>query len=286
MQKHILLIEDISCVGRCALLAALPVFSCAGIRVTPLPTALLSSHTGGFGQVYRRDLTQDMEDTLNHWATIPLAFDAIHVGYLAGSHQLPAVERAVAAYRGPDTRLYVDPVMGDWGKRYSFCDEGLIDGFRGLCAQADLVLPNRTEAALLLDLPYTKGQDKPQVLVNQLQGLLQLGARAAVITGISGGDGHIGAAALEAGQPVPQVSLSPQVPGAWPGTGDLFAAALEAALLPGVPLERALGIATGFIHQCLKDADPDPRQSRFGAPFEQALPWLMQALGSQIQPTI
>lgn len=283
MQKHILLIEDISCVGRCALLAALPVLNCAGIRVTPLPTVLLSSHTGGFGEVYRRDLTQDMSDMLDHWAGIPLQFDAIHVGYLAGSHQLPAVERAVAAFKGPGTRLYVDPVMGDWGKRYSFCDEGLIAGFRALCAQADLALPNRTEAALLLNQPYSKGQDRPEALLTQMQGLLRLGTKAAVITGISGGDGHIGAVALQEGQAAPWVSLSPQVPGAWPGTGDLFAAALEAALLRSLSLENALGIATGFIHQCLKEADPAPRQSRFGAPFEQALPWLMQALDSQAQ---
>ena len=86
-----------------------------------MPTALLSAHTGGFGLVFKRDLTQDMQETLDHWQSIPLRFDAIHVGYLAGQSQLPLVRRAIDRYRTGETLLFVDPVMGDWGKRYQGC---------------------------------------------------------------------------------------------------------------------------------------------------------------------
>ena len=151
MQQHILIIQDISCIGRCSLLAALPLFNDAGIRATPLPTALLSSHTG-FPNPARRDLTEDMSAALDQWQKLDLRFDAIHIGYLAGAHQLPVAQRALDLFRREDTKLFVDPVMGDWGKAYSYCDEALLQGFQALCAQADLILPNRTEAAMLLGL--------------------------------------------------------------------------------------------------------------------------------------
>ena len=277
-QKTLLLIEDISCVGRCAATVALPVLSCAGIHVSLLPTALLSAHTGGFGPVFKRDLTQDMQETLDHWQSIPLRFDAIHVGYLSSQQQLPLVRRAIDRYRTGETLLFVDPVMGDWGKRYQGCPEELSDGFRLLCREADLIFPNRTEAALLLNRAYEKGRDKPEQLLLQLRGLLELGAKAAMITGVSTGDGFMGAAALDSGMTAPAVVLQPQLTGHWPGTGDLFASAVESALLHGKSLAQALDIGVKFTCQCLKEAPAAPALSRFGAPFEQQLPWLIEAL--------
>lgn len=278
MPRHILLVEDLSCIGRCALTTALPVLSVSGVQVTPLPTVLLSTHTGGFGEVYRRDLSDDMDAILSKWADLPLRFDAIHIGYLAGAHQLPLVERVVRMFRGPDTLLFVDPVMGDWGKRYGFLTQELEEGFARLCAQADLIVPNRTEAAMLLNQPYQKQADSPGRLLKQLQGLLKLGAGAAVITGIAPGDGHMGVVALQQGKVTPHTAFSPALKGSWPGTGDLFAAALEGALLQGRSLNEGCDIAVRFVHQCLKDADTNPHIARFGAPFEQALPWLTRAL--------
>ncbi len=277
-QKTLLLIEDISCVGRCAATVALPALSCAGIHVSLLPTALLSAHTGGFGAVHKHDLTTDMQAILDHWADMPLRFDAIHVGYLSGAEQIPLVQRAIDRYRSEETLLFVDPVMGDWGKRYLGCSEDLANGFRALCRQADLIFPNRTEAALLLDRPYEKGADKPERLLCQLRGLLGLGARAAVITGVSTGDGFIGAAALDGNMTAPAIALQPQMTGNWPGTGDLFASAVESALLKGKNLERALDLGVKFLHQCLREAPAAPALSRFGAPFELSLPWLIDAL--------
>lgn len=278
-QKTLLLIEDISCVGRCAAMVALPVLSCAGIHVSLLPTALLSAHTGGFGAVYKRDLTQDMQETLGHWADVFMHFDAIHVGYLASAAQIPLVRQAVDRYQTLETLLFVDPVMGDWGKRYQGSSEALVDGFRALCHQASLIFPNRTETALLLDQPYEKGVDKPEQLLHQLRELLSLGAQAAVITGVSTGDGFIGAAALDGGMTAPAIALQPQLPGHWPGTGDLFASAVEAALLRGKSLTQAIDVGAKFIYHCLKLAPNAPVLSRFGAPFELSLPWLIDALG-------
>lgn len=277
MQKHALIIQDISCVGRCSLLAALPVFNACGIRTTPLPTALLSTHTA-FDNPHRLDLTQDMAQTLAHWSQLPLRFDLIHVGYLAGAHQLPAVQRAVDAYHRDGALLCVDPAMGDWGKAYAYCDDALLEGFRGLCAQADLILPNRTEAALLLDTPYEKGPDSPDKLLHQLRALTGRFDASAVITGVSEQDGYIGAACLTPDAAIPHVRLAPQLKGAWPGTGDLFAAALETALLLDHSLEDACGIAVGFLYQCLQNAPTDHKEARYGVPFEGALGWLRKRI--------
>ncbi len=277
MQMHILIVQDISCVGRCSLLAALPVFNALGIRATPLPTALLSSHTGFPGAV-RRDLSEEMAAMLKHWQTLKLRFDAIHVGYLAGAHQLPIINEALSLLRQADTRLFVDPVMGDWGRAYSYCDEALLAGFRALCAQADVILPNRTEAAMLLDEPYSKGPDTPASLLRQLKALLTLGAKSAVMTGTNSQPGYTGAVCLGPGMPSPQAALTQEVKGSWPGTGDLFAAALEAALLKGRPLPAACETAVRFIKKCLEQAEPDPKEARYGAPFEEALPWLIKEL--------
>ena len=277
MQQHILIIQDISCIGRCSLMAALPLFNIAGIRATPLPTALLSSHTG-FPDPARRDLSEDMANALDHWASLDLRFDAIHIGYLAGAHQLPLIERVIGMYRKESTRLYVDPVMGDWGKRYSFCDDELLTGFRELCAQADLIMPNRTEASLLLDYPYTKAPDTPQDLLHQLVSLCSKGAGSAVITGINSQPGYTGAAYLGPGMAAPQAALTRQAEGSWPGTGDLFAAAAEAALMLGHDLKFACDTAVHFIARCLEQADPLPKIARFGVPFERELPWLSKKL--------
>ena len=279
MQQHILIIQDISCIGRCSLLAALPLFNAAGIRATPLPTALLSSHTG-FPDPARRDLSEDMSATLDHWQKLELRFDAIHIGYLAGAHQLPVVQRALDLFRQEETKLFVDPVMGDWGKAYSYCDDALLKGFRALCAQADLILPNRTEAAMLLGQPYSKGPDTPQGLLAQLTGLQDAGARSAVITGVNSQPGYTGAVFIGPGMSAPQAALTRRMEGSWPGTGDLFAAAFEAALMRGKALDAAADTAVRFITKCLEGADPTPKTARYGAPFEQALPWLMDRLAN------
>lgn len=280
-QKRALIIQDMSLVGRCSLTAALPLFSALGIEAVALPTALLSSHTGGFGPVHRRDLSQDMALTLAHWAKIPLHFDLIHVGYLAGAQQLKSVMEAADRYKAEGTLLVVDPVMGDWGKTYSFVDEALLHGFRDLVAMADLILPNRTEAALLLDIPYQKGADSPQALLSTLTALRAMGAGAAMITGVSAGDGHIGAAWLTKDMDSPSLTFAPEAKGAWPGTGDLFAAVLEGALLRGMAMDKAAALAVQFVHRCVKDADSDPKIARFGLPFEKQIPWLIDSVSQK-----
>ena len=192
-QPKVLVIQDISLIGRCSSLTALPVLSCAGINVTLLPTALLSTHTGGFPSPFRRILTDDMQCILDKWSPLPVAFDAIYVGYLASEEQFAVVERVLERFLEKDTQLYVDPVMGDHGRRYSGCTPGLTEGFLSLARRARVIFPNRTEANLL---GCARGGEDAEYANALLDGLLALGAGSAVLTGV---EGSIGAAIRRAG---------------------------------------------------------------------------------------
>ncbi|MGI6653094.1 MAG: PfkB family carbohydrate kinase [Christensenellales bacterium] len=273
-QPKVLVIQDISLIGRCSSLTALPVLSCAGINVTLLPTALLSTHTGGFPSPFRRILTDDMQCILDKWSPLPVAFDAIYVGYLASEDQFAVVEQVLERFLEKDTQLYVDPVMGDHGRRYSGCTPGLTEGFLSLARRACVIFPNRTEANLLLGRAPEAGEDTPEYANALLDGLLALGAGSAVLTGVEEGE-SIGAAIKEGGQPA-RTLMHHRMQGSYPGTGDLYASCVIAGLLTGQTLAQACHVAGAFMEQSLKLAIQAGGEARFGVPFERVLPWLSQ----------
>ena len=150
MQKKVLAIHDISCLGRCSLTAAIPIISVAGAEVVPLPTAVLSSHTGGFTDFTFRDLTADMRPITDHWKKLGLTFDVIYTGYLGSPEQVGIVKDILRDFATPETLIVVDPVMADAGQYYSLITPDFLTGMRELCQMADIITPNLTEAAFLL----------------------------------------------------------------------------------------------------------------------------------------
>ena len=146
--KKVLCIHDLSGVGRCSLAVILPVLSVMGIQPVALPTVVLSTHTGGFGTPARMDGGAYGAAALEHYHALGLEFECIYTGYLGGEEQVALAEKAFALW--PNARKVVDPVMGDNGKAYSTVTPAFIDRMRKLTAQADLILPNATEATLLL----------------------------------------------------------------------------------------------------------------------------------------
>ena len=273
-QPHVLVIQDLSLVGRCSSMAALPVLSCAGIHCALLPTALFSTHTG-FPSPWRYPLTREMGEILEKWSALPVHFDGIYVGYLASDDQFVVVDAVLDRFLAPDTRLFVDPVMGDHGRRYSGCTAALTSGFQRLSKRADVIFPNPTEAALLLDQPPGTADNSLETTALQLPALVQLGAKAAVVTGVEDGT-RIGAGILEAGQNAPAYALHRRYPGSYPGTGDLFASCVVAGVLRGKCLETACATAAEFMQRAMSFAGKTGTEVRFGVPFEFALPWLAQ----------
>ncbi|MBR3477470.1 MAG: bifunctional hydroxymethylpyrimidine kinase/phosphomethylpyrimidine kinase, partial [Candidatus Methanomethylophilaceae archaeon] len=153
-QKRILAVHDISCVGKCSLTVALPIISAAGVECAVLPTAVLSTHTGGFTGFTFRDLTGDIKPIGAHWSSLGIRFDAIYTGFLGSFEQIELVKELIDGMSGQDVKVYVDPVMADKGKMYSVFGPDFPAGMRSLCEKADLIMPNMTELAFMLGFEY------------------------------------------------------------------------------------------------------------------------------------
>ena len=151
MDKKVVTLQDISCFGKCSLTVALPVISAMGISCSIIPTAVLSTHTGGFTGYTFRDLTEDIQKISDHWKTCGITFDGIYTGYLGSCHQVDVVSDFIAQNRREGALVFIDPAMADNGVLYSGFDSAFVDSMRELCREADIVVPNITEASMLLN---------------------------------------------------------------------------------------------------------------------------------------
>ena len=191
--KRIVSIQDISCFGKCSLTAALPITSAMGIETCVIPTAVLSTHTGsGFEGYTYHDLTSDIPEIANHWKRLRLRLDAICTGYLGSFEQIKIVSDFFDSFTTEENLIIIDPVMGDKGKYYAGFDDNFAHEMRKLCRKADVILPNLTEAALLLDEKYVgEGYDE-EYIKNLLVRLSALGSKIVVLTGVSFDDNSQG----------------------------------------------------------------------------------------------
>ena len=245
--RKILTVQDLSCVGRCSLTVALPVLSAQGIACSVLPTAVLSTHTA-FPKPEVVDLSAHLDSFVRHWQENGIGFDAVSVGYLADPQQAAIVDGIVQRLNCP---LILDPVMGDHGKLYSRITKTHIDELKGLAAQAEVLLPNLTEAAALTGLPYQEQTD-PDYLNLLTDELLALGAKAVVITGVHFQDNAIGFYGRIQGCD-PFCYQGDYIPRQFHGTGDLFAAVLAGQLLKGQTLPDAAAKAAQFVKACVEN---------------------------------
>lgn len=263
--KHVLSVQDLSCVGKCSLTVALPVLSAMRCRCSVLPTAVLSTHTA-FPSPHVHDLTEQLDPIRSHWQRIGVRFDAICVGYLAN----PAQTGLICALLDTFPALTViDPVLGDHGRLYSGITASHVDAMKTLCRKGSILLPNVTEAALLTGLSYRETGD-PGYCRELTAGMLDFGAESVVITGICAADGTIGfvGAHRESGDFSCQL---PRIPRQQHGSGDLFAAVFTGALMNGLTLSAAAALAAEFVARVLSDT---PETTPFGIDFEPQLPWL------------
>lgn len=273
-------LHDLSCFGRCALTVVLPTLAAMGIQPIPLPTALLSTHTGGFTDMYFDDLTAEMEQISAHWQQLGLDFDAIYTGFLGSEAQIETVERFIAAFSGERHPLVlIDPVMGDDGELYSTYTPAMVERIKSLCAHADLITPNLTEACLLTGCAY---RDPANLTVDEgerwaeelLDALSALGARAVLLTGLPHGDGISVAGEVDGKR---FLDTQARVHANYPGTGDLFASVLlgkllqeEEGLSPDA-LRRAAAAAASFVSRTISLTLDAGTPVRDGVLFEAVL---------------
>jgi pyridoxine kinase len=278
-QKRSLSIHDISCVGRCSLTVALPILSAAGMDSSVLPTAVLSTHTGGFEGYTFRDLSDDIQPISAHWQSLNLGFDALYSGFLGSFEQIDLLKDLFDTFKTPDNLIMVDPVMGDHGKMYPIFEPAMADGMASLCAKADIIVPNLTEASLMLHEDYVGSGYDETYIKGLLQRLSGLGADLVVLTGVSYEPGKLGAASYDRKSDAVSYACAGWVPGYFHGSGDVFSSALLSALMHDFSLERSIEIAVRFTFRSIQLTVELGQERRYGICFERALPELIKLLG-------
>ena len=271
-------IHDLSCLGRCALTAVIPVLSALGVQAVPLPTAILSTQTDGFDHLFFRDMSTEMDAITEHFSRLNLTFDAIYSGFLGSIDQIERVRGFIDRFScgGP---VIVDPVMGDDGELYQTYTPAMVTGMRELCRHADLITPNYTEACLLTETPYAPTETMDSTSLSSLcdalgEQLLKLGPRRAVITGLRT-ENVVRNIAYDGDSRF--ICDRPLLAARYPGTGDIFASVLVGALLTGNSFPRAVERACDFVSTAIAhtlSAPSTPR--REGVLLESCLSALMR----------
>ena len=278
--KRIMTIQDISCVGKCSLTVALPIISAAGVEAGVLPTAVLSTHTA-FPKFTFRDLTDEITPIADTLKELGIDFDAVYTGYLGSFEQLSLVEKFITDFKTKDTFVLIDPVMADNGKLYTGFTEEFAKAMAGLCAKADLVVPNITEASFMLGIPCNPNYDE-EYIKSLLKQLTTLGCPRAALTGISFSDSEIGVYYYDSITDTYFKYFNEKLPVSYHGTGDTYASAALGAIMRGIPIERSLAIAVDFTLECMKKTEEDPTHRFYGVNFEYALPYYIKLIESEI----
>ena len=272
--KRILTIQDISCLGQCSLTVALPIISACGIETCVLPSAVLSTHTAGFSGYTFRDLTEDMPAIRAHWQAEGVAFDAIYTGYLGSTKQISYVADIFDTVGAENCKKIIDPAMADNGNLYPGFDAAFVEAMKGLCAKADYLVPNITEAAFLTGMEYKTEYDRDYIDA-LLKALLALGAKNVVLTGVGYAPGKTGVVVLENGQY--SYYEHDKLPNSCHGTGDIYASAFVGALVRGKSAYDAAKIAADYAVECIK-ATAKLDNHWYGAAFEPVLDKLIEML--------
>ena len=277
-QKRAITIQDISCMGRCSLTVALPILSATGVETVILPTAILSTHTGGFTGYTFRDLTEDIDPICAHWKELGVTTDALYTGYLGSQEQQQQIARIFDDFGGEDTLILVDPAMADGGKLYPAFDLAFARGMTSLVAKAGITVPNITEACLLLEKDYP-GEDYDQAWIEAtLRELSALGPGQVVLTGVSFEEGRLGAAAYDRELDTASYYFTERIPGYYHGTGDIYSSALLAALLNDKNLVEAIGVACEYTVGAIRRTFAAGTEPRYGVDFENEIGHLIQML--------
>ena len=284
--KRILTIQDISCLGRCSITVSLPVLSAMGIETSILPTALLSTHTM-FESPFRMDLSEQMQAITAHWKKENIHFDAIYTGYLGTEEEIALTQQVIRDFRSEDTIVFVDPVMGDHGRLYAGFSSSYAEKNRSLCAMADMIVPNITEACLMTGIEYRENYDEKYIkeLMAKMRAVLldtsgstdicqenlSPSSQIVAITGVSLSPGQIGAAGLDSSDDEYYICQTEQLPAVYHGTGDIFSSVTAGSLLQGLSWQEALQKAARFTACTIRASMEEQADPRFGVAFEKVL---------------
>lgn len=265
--KRILTIQDISCFGQCSLTVALPIISACGIETSIIPSAVLSTHTGGFKEYTFNDLSNDIPLIKKHWEKEKISFDAIYSGYLGNIKQIDYVIDIKNSLLKEKGLVIIDPVMGDNGKLYPAFNNEYVQNMKRLCAISDYLIPNITEACLLTNTVFKVNYD--EVYINNLiLKLKKIGANNIILTGVSYKEGKVGVVVCENNN----ISYyeHERINRNYHGTGDIFSSSFVGALLNNKTAYESSQIAADYVCECIKNTYDD-KNHNYGVKFEPIL---------------
>lgn len=272
--NRILTIQDISCLGQCSMTVALPILSACGQETCIIPSAVLSTHTGGFQKPHIRDISMDIPGISAHWRREGVDFDAIYTGYLGTKEQIADVARVFDTLLKPGGKIIVDPAMADHGKLYSGFDMEYARAMGELCKKADVILPNLTECCLLTGMPFRESYDEAYI-ETVLSKLHEMGMKTVVLTGVSFCPEETGVMLSDGTKRY--YYRHKKLARSYHGTGDIYAAAFVGSWLGGKTLEQAIGIAADYACECIQATIPDENHW-YGTKFESVLYKLIEKL--------
>ena len=279
--KKIVTIQDISCVGKCSLTVALPVISAMGIETAIIPTAVLSAHTAFEGFTFC-DLTNEINKISEHWKKENINFSAIYTGYLAAEKQIQIVSDFFDKFKTEKNIVFVDPAMADNGVLYKGFDKSFVKKMANLCAKADIIIPNMTEASFILDTEYIGFGYNEDYIKQMLVNLCKLGCKTAVITGVSFKQDEIGVMSYDSENDKFFKYFNKKILREFHGTGDVFASTCVGALMNGLSLDKSLEISADYTTECIKSTLEDKNANWYGVNFEEKIPYLLNRIKTAV----
>ena len=277
-QKRIAAIHDISGIGKCSLTVAIPIISAVGVETAVIPTAVLSTHTGGFKNFTYRDLTSDMLPIAEQWKSNRFHFDAIYSGFLGSTEQVEIVGKIFDILKSDDTIIMVDPAMADNGRLYKTFAPDFPKKMAELAKSADILTPNITEACLMTDMPYSPGPYTKPFIDELIRKVADLGCGRVVLTGVYFDEKSLGAATYNSDTDIVNYIFSEKQKGFYPGTGDVFASSLLGAIMNGFTLENAVKVAVDYVRLCIIETNKMDDPINYGVNFESVLPNYIQTV--------
>lgn len=275
MQKKLLAINDISCVGRCSLTVALPIISSVGVECSILPTAILSTHTGGFSGYTFLDFTDEMKKVSDHWLSLNRKYDAIYTGFLGSTEQVAVVVDIVNKFKDNNI-VIVDPAMADNGILYKIFNEEFPNEMKKLCLLGDIIIPNITEACLLTGYEYKQNNHTDEYINGLIEALNKEGMKNIVLTGVSKNEGKIGAVSYNYETKKQCYYEKDIIDGYFHGTGDVFASVLSSAIMKNKSLEESMKIAVDITVESIKETIKyENIDIKYGVCFEEVIPSLI-----------
>lgn len=276
--KKILTIQDISCVGKCSITVALPIISAMGVETAIIPTAVLSTHT-----MFKNFTCKDLDDQIipisKHWLDEGIKFDGIYTGYLATADQIDMIIDVFKNFKTDTNFTIVDPVMADNGKLYPAFDENFVKQMAKLCAHADIILPNITEASFMTNMEYKEEYDEAYIK-EMLKKLAALGAKKCILTGVGFREGKTGVYGYDSENDEYYYYENDKINAMFHGTGDVFASTFTGALMNNMTWKEAIPVAADYTARCIKSNIEDKDGGCwYGVNFETEIPYLLKRIG-------